>query len=68
MKQKATSMSVKNEGSASTVKQRVKRSKTRHDTYSEQDQEANEDDLLAYYNLAADQRKQSSWLNEGWEA
>ena len=61
-------MSVKNEGSASTVKQRVKRSKTRYDAYSEQDQEVNEDDLVAYYNLAADQRKQSSWLNEGWEA
>lgn len=68
MKQKSTSMSVKNEGSASAVKQRVKRSKTRHDAYSEQDQEANEDDLIVYYNLAADQRKQSSWLNEGWEA
>lgn len=61
-------MQLKNEGGASAVKQRVKRSKTKHDAYSEQDQEANEDDLLAYYNLAADQRKQSSWLNEGWEA
>lgn len=61
-------MSVKNEGSASTGNRRVKRSKTKHDAYSEQDQEANEDDLVAYYNLAADQRKQSSWLNEGWEA
>ena len=62
------SMSVKNEVSASAVKQRVKRSKTRHDAYSELDQESNEDELLAYYNLTADQRKQSSWLNEGWEA
>ena len=41
-----------------------------YDRFSEGSQEyvSHEDEMLAYYNLTADQRKQSSWLNEGWEA
>lgn len=41
-----------------------------YERFSESSQEyvSHEDELLAYYNLTADQRKQSSWLNEGWEA
>ena len=40
-----------------------------YDKYSEHSQEyvSHEDELLAYYNLTADQRKQNSWLNEGWD-
>ena len=61
-------MQLKNEGSGYAAKTRVKAKRsTKCDAYSELDQESNEDELLAYYNLTADQRKQSSWLNEGWE-
>ena len=40
-----------------------------YDRFSESSQEyvSHEDEMLAYYNLTADQRKQGSWLNEGWE-
>lgn len=61
-------MQLKNEGSGYAAKTRVKvKRSTKYDAYSELDQESNEDELLAYYNLTADQRKQSSWLNEGWD-
>lgn len=56
------------EGSGYTAKPRVKvKRSSKYDAYSDLDQVSDEDELLAYYNLTVDQRKQGSWLNEGWD-